>query len=276
MFIYLGIIIKTYNIMTRISLLEDQKAILLAKKEELVNKRGDIYVREQQAISDTLLPFFQDFTPEVEIEVTRGSVYFKMAHPDCSYKKELFNIYLRENYASSIIDIEKSFTGVDLSYYTTSTKGVDSWELKRLQLLGFVAGIIYEDGDKMVNAVNQAVIPFKAEFTKVFEEFTKVFEELQEVEELIRVVEKEKIQLDLKDEGVNFEKRRNIQLKYNYSPNVVWIKLTDVSKSGKKGTAVFKWALGGATSREENINVSSIIDQVYGLRKDIVQHTLAE
>jgi hypothetical protein len=47
--------------MTRLNLLEDQKAILEAKKEVLENKRGDIYVREQQAISDTLLPFFTGF-----------------------------------------------------------------------------------------------------------------------------------------------------------------------------------------------------------------------
>jgi hypothetical protein len=93
---------------------------------------------------------------------------------------------------------------------------------------------------------------------------------------LITFLEKEKIEWDLKDEGVNFEKGRNVQLKFNYSPNVVILRLTDVSKSGKKGTAVFKWAHGGNESREENINVSSIIDQVYGLRNDIVQHTLAE
>jgi hypothetical protein len=44
--------------MTRLSLLEDQRAILTAQKELIENKRGDIYVREQQAISDALLPFF--------------------------------------------------------------------------------------------------------------------------------------------------------------------------------------------------------------------------
>ena len=84
--------------MTRISLLEDQRAIFVAQREELEKQRGDIYVREQQAMSDALLPFFSDFTPEVEVEVLRGSVYFRMDHPDYSYKKELFNIYLRENW----------------------------------------------------------------------------------------------------------------------------------------------------------------------------------
>lgn len=262
--------------MTRLNLLEDQKAILNSKKEELENKRGDIYVREQQAITDTLLPFFNQFTPEVEVEVTRGSVYFRMPHPDFTYKKELFNIYLRENWRFDGTENKKSFDGVDLSYYTTSTKGIDKWELKRLQLLGAVAEIVLEHQDRILDRVNHAVLPFKDEFAEVFKELQEIGSEIRGVEQLITFLEKEKIEWDLKDEGVEFGRGRQIQLKYNYSPTVVWIKLTDVSKSGKKGTAVFKWAHGGNESREENINVSSIIDQVYGLRNDIVQHTSAE
>ena len=259
--------------MTRLNLLEDQKAILETKKEALENKRGDIYVREQQAISDTLLPFFTGFSPDAYIEVTRGSVYFKMDHPDYSYKKELFSLYLREDWSQ---DDNISFKGIDLSYYTTSTKGVDFWELRRLQMLGKLAEIVEDQQGIVVDAANAATLPFKAEYKEVYAQMNEIGKEIRGVEQLITFLEKEKIEWDLKDEGVNFEKGRNIQLKFNYSPNVVWIKLTDVSKSGKKGTAVFKWAHGGNESREENINVSSIIDQVYGLRNDIVQHTLAE
>ena len=262
--------------MTRLGLLEDQKAILVAKKEVLENKRGDIYVREQKALSDALVGFYGVFPYDVEVEVTRGSVYFKMAHPDVTYKKELFSLYLRENWNFEEGKDKRSYTGIDLSYYTTSTKGVDAWELKRLQMLGTIAGIIHEKHDEIVDAANNAVFPFKEQYSAVFKEMQEIGSEIRGVENLITFLEKEKIEWDLKDEGVNFEKGRNIQLKFNYSPNVVWIKLTDVSKSGKKGTAVFKWAHGGNESREENINVSSIIDQVYGLRNDIVQHTSAE
>jgi len=262
--------------MTRLNLLEDQKAILEAKKEVLESKRGDIYVREQQAISDTLLPFFSQFTPEVEVEVTRGSIYFKMAHPDYSYKKELFNIYLRENWRFDEGENRKSFDGVDLSYYTTSTKGIDKWELKRLQLLGAVAEIVLEHQDRILDRVNHVVLPFKAEFAEVFKELQDVGSEIRGVEQLITFLIKEKIEMDLKGQGVDFEKGRQIQLKWNYSPNVVSIRLTDVSKSGKTCTAVFKWAHGGNASQEEKVNVDSIIDQVYGLRENIVQHTLAE
>ena len=262
--------------MTRLNLLEDQKAILTTNKELLEEKRGDIYVREQKALSDALVGFYGVFPYDVEVEVTRGSVYFKMVHPEFTYKKELFSLYLRENWNFDEKENKKSYTGIDLSYYTTSTKGVDAWELKRLQMLGTIAGVIHEKHDEIVDAANNAVFPYKEQYSAVFKEMQEIGSEIRGVENLITFLEKEKIEWDLKDEGVNFEKGRNVQLKFNYSPNVVWIKLTDVSKSGKKGTAVFKWAHGGSESREENINVSSIIDQVHGLRNDIVQHTLAE
>ena len=261
--------------MTRLNLLEDQKVILTAQKVELENKRGDIYVREQKAMSDALLPFFSDFiTDEISVEVLRGSVYFKMAHPELSYKKELFNIYLRETY-----DLEKegkSFSGVDLSYYSTSTKGDDIWELKRLRLLGKLAEVVEDNSFSILYAVNNIVLPFKEEYDRVFEQMNLVGKDIRELDEKISVISKEKIAFDLINEGVEFERGKNIQLKFNYSPNVKAIKLVDVSKSGKKATAVFTFAHGGNESREENCNVSSIIDQVYGLRDSIVQHTLAE
>ncbi len=43
--------------MTRLNLLEDQKAILTANKELLEEKRRDIYVREQKALGDALAGF---------------------------------------------------------------------------------------------------------------------------------------------------------------------------------------------------------------------------
>jgi hypothetical protein len=262
--------------MTRLNLLEDQKAILTVKKEALESKRGDIYVREQKALGEALAGFYGVFPEDVEVEVTRGSIYFKMIHPDVNYKKELFSLYLRENWNFEEGKDKRSYTGIDLSYYTTSTKGIDSWELRRLQMLGKVAGVLEDQHGLIVDATNAVVLPFKEEYNAVFKEMQDVGSEIRGVEHLITYLEKEKIEMDLREGGVDFVKGRNIQLKFNYSPNVVSIRLTDISKSGKTGTAVFKWAHGGNASQEEKVNVSSIIDQVHGLRKDIVQHTLAE
>jgi hypothetical protein len=257
--------------MTRIQILEDQKAIFVAQKEALGEQRHQIYVREQQAISDALLPFFYEFPKEVEIEVTRGSVYFKMDHPEVKYKKELFNLYLRENYSEE----GKAFSGIDLSYYTTQTKGVDEWELKRLQLLGKLAEIVHEFQQKMVYVVNEAVISFKEEFKAVYAQMELVGKAIRELDVKIASFEKEVIEWDLRYSKIEFAKAREVQMKFNYSPRIVSLKLFEFSKSGKKATAIFEWEKG-RESREENVNVSSIVDQVFGLRKDIVQQTLAE
>ena len=257
--------------MTRLSLLEDQKAIFTAQKEELENKRGDIYVREQQAISDALLPFFTGFSPYAYIEVTRGSVYFKADHPEVSYKKELFNLYLKENW--NYEEKGKSYKGIDLSYYTTSTKGVDEWELRRLRMLGDLAEIVLNDQDKMLDAVNEAVIPFKEEYDRVYAQMNLVSKATRELDIKITAVKKERIEFDLKNEGITFGVGCNIQLKFNYSPYIKSIKLVDLSKSGKKCSVVFEFQ-SGHSSREENCNVNSIVDQVLGFAKNIAEKEL--
>ena len=252
--------------MTRLNLLEDQKVILTAKKEELEEVRSNIYVREQNAIRDALTPFFSEFHEDVEVDVTRGSVYFKMAHPECTYKKELFTLYLRDNWSED----GRAFRGIDLSYYTTQTSGDNSWELRRLRMLGILAESLVYHQQEMVDAANAAAASFKEEYKEVYAQMSEIGKELRAVEDLIRVVEKEKIVLDLKNDGVEFEKGKNIQLKFNYSPNVKAIKLVDLSKSGKKATAVFIWNHGGTGSQEENVSVESITNQVLGFANNIV------
>ena len=257
--------------MTKVQSLEDQKAIFTAQREVLEKQRGDIYVREQQAMSDVLLPFFSEFTPEVEIEVLRGSVYFKMAHPEVSYKKELFNIYLRENWD---FDVKKqSFSAVDLSYYTTSTKGIDTWELKRLQLLGVIAEIVLNHQERILLRVNNVVLPFKEEYDRVYNQMNLVGQAIRDLDIRIAAVKKEQIEFDLKSEGIQFNRGCNIQMKWNYTPLITSIKLIDLSKSGKKGTAIFEFQ-SGHKSQEENVNVSSIVDQVLGFAKNITEKEL--
>jgi hypothetical protein len=143
-------------------------------------------------------------------------------------------------------------------------------------MLWKIAEIIHEKHDEIVDAANAAVLPFKEEYNAVFKEMQDIVGKIRGVENLITYLVKEKIEMDLKGQGVDFEKGRQIKLKFNYSPVVIGIRLTDVSKSGKKCVAVFKWSHGGNASQEENVSVDSIIDQVYMLRENIVQHTLAE
>jgi hypothetical protein len=98
---------------------------------------------------------------------------------------------------------------------------------------------------------------------------------IRELDVKISAIKKERIEFDLKSEGITFDRGCNIQLKFNYTPYIKSIKLIDLSKSGKKGTAVFEFQ-SGHSSREENCNVSSIVDQVLGFAKNITQSVLAE
>jgi len=245
--------------MTRVQILEDKKAILTAQREELDNKRGEIYTRESKALSDALLPFFSEFHEDVEVTVTRGSVYFKMDHPDVKYKKELFNLYLRENWKVEGL----SYEGVDLSYYTTQTKGTDGWEIRRLRMLGNLAEIVAYHQKDIVNAANNAVAPFKEEYAAVYEEIRVIREQEGDLTTKIKALKMEKMREDLIGEGVTFIKDAYIQLKFNYTVRVKSIKLVDVSKSGKKATAVFQFYFNnGSISREENVDVAKVTDQV--------------
>ena len=147
--------IETLN--QEIKKLEEQKTSFLNLEQDLKDARSNIYIREQKALSDSLLIFFEGFNPEAYIEVQRDSIYFKMDHPDYTYRKELFSIYLRERYTGE----GKKYSGADLSYYTTSTKGDDVWELKRLRMLGDVADILIKSQHAIVDVANNTVDKFK-------------------------------------------------------------------------------------------------------------------
>lgn len=242
--------------MTRIEVLQQARAEWVEKSISAKETISEIYTREQQAISDSIAPFFKEFSPEVRVELSRGSVYFKMFDPERGYNKEIFSIYLREDWNG-----DRSFKGIDLSYYTTSTKGVDAWELKRLQLLGAAAKIILDHQDNILARVNNDVLRFKEEYEVAYQLQNMINTAINDIDVRIRQLVRERVEFDLRHEVVEFTEGRNIDLKYNYSPRVISIRLFEYSKSGKTATAIFQF-VGGHTSREEKVNVDKIVDQV--------------
>jgi len=182
--------------------LVELKAAAEKRVNELSEVRSDIYKREELAIANALRPFLDGLPSDIETTITRGSVYFKMDHPNVNYKKDLFSIYLSETY--SMKDEETRYNSVDLSYYSTSVKGVDTWELRRLQLLGQVAEIVADNQIPMLHAVNQAVAAFKEEYEEVFENMNIAGKELREIDKSISDVENQKIKASLLNSGLTF------------------------------------------------------------------------
>ena len=243
--------------MTRIQVLRDARAEWVEKNIAAKEAINEIYVREQNAIKDALLPFFEDFSEGVLVEVQRGSVYFKMFDPERAYNKEIFSLYLKEDWSG-----DKSFRGVSISYYTTSTNGEDTWELERLFLLGKVAGVVRWKQTEIVDAANKVKPAFKEEYEVAFQLQNMISTAISEIDNKVRRLTRERVEYELMKDGVEFTEGRNIDLKYNYSPRVISIKLIDFSKSRKKATAVFVFAHGTSTSREENCSVEKIVEQV--------------
>ncbi len=148
-----------------------------------------------------------------------------------------------------------------LSYYTTSTNS--DWELHRLENLGRVAQLLRSFKDDVVKQANELAKIYRAEL-----EMEKFHEREFEIDKQISALRKEIIQLKkeeskkalFSDEGLAIE--CHMQLKYNFTPRISKIKLINVSKSGKKATAVITYAHGDYTSSEENVSVERIVDQI--------------
>jgi hypothetical protein len=258
--------------MTRIQVLRDARAEWVEKSIAAKETISEIYVREQNAIKDALLPFFEDFSEGVVVEVTRGSVYFKMFDPGRGYNKEIFSLYLKEDWSG-----DRSFKGVDLSYYSTSTKGEDTWELKRLQLLGKLAEVVLKDQDIIVINVNAAVLSFKEEYEVAYELQNLINTAISDIDVRIKQLTKERVEFDLKNEGVEFTKKVCIDFKYNYSANIQALKLSNISKSGKTADVVFNYNEGDKFRfTENNCNVEKIIEQVAHYFPNFVKDTKEE
>ena len=258
--------------MTRIQVLRDARAEWVEKSIAAKETTSEIYAREQNAIKDALLPFFEDFSEGVEVQVTRGSVYFKMFDPERGYNKEIFSLYLKEDWSG-----DKFFKGVDISYYTTSTNADNVWELKRLQLLGKLAEVIEDNQFSIVYAANAVKSAFKEEYEVAFQLQNMINTAIDDINVRIKQLIRERVVFDLNNGGVEFTKKVCIDFKYNYSANIQALKLSNISKSGKTADVVFNYDEGdNFRFTENNCNVEKIIEQVAHYYPNFVEDTKKE
>ena len=239
-----------------IQALEEQKAVFKTQKNELEEARSEIYTRKEQAMSDALIPYFEGFHPDVYIEVTRGSIYFKMDHSELNRRKELFTLYLRERY----FEEGQRYDGVDLSYYTTSTKGDDEWELKRLRILGDAAEVILKRQHDIVDTANYTSNLFKDEFSRSYDQMNLINKGIRELDDKINTLKSEAILIKLSsEEGVVFDVPQHIELKRTYCPKLNRIRIIEVK--GKTCTVAIEIGSGYKTT-ETRVSIASLVGQV--------------
>lgn len=221
------------------------------------NLRADIFSRQQSAIRREVIPFFQHLTPEVELEFGSDSIYFKIFNDEKKYLREIFSLYLKQSWS----DVTR-YKGIDLSYYTTSTSEDNKWELKRLQILGNVAGIVLEHGDIILARINSAVAGFRAELDEVYEEMHMLSLERSEVQNAAYAKRRMEVIGQLCGKGVVFNEAVGITLKRDYTLRVGSIKVQSVSKSEKTCTVVGLYPHGGTSFTEERVSFEHLITQV--------------
>ena len=175
-----------------------------------------------------------------------------------NYTKELFSLYLRDNW--DFDDKGKKFKGLDLSYYTTSTKGVDKWELNRLQLLGKAAEIVLNHQDRILDRVNNTAIRFKAEFNNVFTQIQEVQKEIGEVKTQIQDIKSAQLLTELLNTGVSFDEDVYVELKRSDKrpSRFSWIKVTEVK--GKTCTVSMKNE--SYTHSEDRVNLEKLVSRL--------------
>jgi hypothetical protein len=242
--------------MTKIQVLEEQQAVFTTQKNELEEVRSEIYTRKEQAMSNALLPYFEGFHPDAYIEVIRGSIYFKMDHPELDRRKELFTLYLRERY----FEKGQRYDGVDLSYYTTSTKGDDEWELKRLKILGNAAEVVLKLQHDIIDTANNVSNSFKDEFERSYEQMNLINKSIGELADQIKVLKSEATLTQLlSEEGVIFDVPQHIELKRNYGPKLNRIRIIEVK--GKTCTVEIEMGYNYKIT-ESRVNIESLVSQV--------------
>jgi hypothetical protein len=239
-----------------IKALEEQKAIFITQKNELEEARSEIYTRKEQAMSDALIPYFEGLNPDVYIEVTRGSIYFKMDHSELNRRKELFTLYLRERY----FEEGQRYDGVDLSYYTTSTKGDDEWQLKRLKILGDAADVVLKRQHDLVDTANNTSNLFKDEFKRSYDQMNLINKGIRELDDKISTLKSEATLIKLSsEEGVIFDVPQHIELKRTYCPKLNRIRIIEVK--GRTCTVEIEIGSGYKTT-ETRVSIASLVGQV--------------
>lgn len=246
--------------MTRIQTLELGIENLKSQLQAIRSQRWELEEAFNEKLTNSMSKFFRGVVCEdIKVTATSHSISFKMLD-EANYLKEIFQIYLRENYS---IERELPYKGIDLSYYTTGAGS--NFELVRLENLGRVATIVKGMSNEILQKVNTLAVEFNNEIKEkgFYKQISELERQISDANSQIRQIQKEEAKAKVfSEEGISFEKARSVQMKFNYTPRITKLKLVDVNAKGTRAKAVFTFAHGDYVSSEENVNVQKILEQV--------------
>jgi hypothetical protein len=204
------------------------------------------------------------FNPFQEVEIiARGCVATFYLKDQDGLSREILSLCFEERY--------KQANQLRVYYYSTFTHS--DFELQRLVHLGKVASIIINKSEVILNEVHQVIKLDQGRLSELFSIESQYQKQIAEYEKAAKDQHKVEVKLALINEGVSFDGRCYVKLKNNYSPLISFIKISEVSKSGKTCTVLFNTS-DLISTKEENCSLQSVVDQVTALYENIVQELL--
>jgi vacuolar-type H+-ATPase subunit I/STV1 len=188
--------------MTRVQTLELGIENLQSQVQAIRSQRWELEEAFNEKLTTNMSKFFRGVVCEdVVVTATSHSISFSMLD-DTNYLREIFQIYLRENYTR---ERELPYKGIQLSYYTTGA-GSD-FELTRLENLGRVASVVKGMSSKILEKVNTLAIEFNTEIKEkgFYKQISELEKQISDANSQIRQIQKEEAKAKVfSEEGINF------------------------------------------------------------------------
>jgi len=182
-------------------------------------QRYELEKSNRARIKEVLDNIFNPFK-EYTITVNGDSATFHMKDED-GRNREIFSISFYERY--------KEDATLDLSYYTTSTRS--DFELDRLIFLGQVAKIVRTRSQIILKTILDIKNVDKERSNELYRIQDGYQKKITEYRDAVVANRKVKIELALRGDGVVFTSAKEIELKHNFYPYMIQIKIIDVSNS---------------------------------------------
>ena len=253
-----------------IDILQQQIEDLQDKKRVIEEARFKVQETFHTKMTERFTEYFKHVLPEgISLKVQPGD----------KYEKEIFTLSLRQDWFNR--DEEKRYyTSVQgINYYTCGTTKSE-FELTRLMALGKVAEVLLKSEVEILEIANELGEEYRTllqvgNYSQRSWDIDKV---IQGLKTSISNIEKEERKKMLLSTGINFSKAVKLQLKFNFSPNIRFIKVIDLGRSGKKVKVsyIYHSDTTERTFEEVNVSMENLLSQIDYYRSSIIQPETVE
>ena len=220
--------------MTKIEIIQKKIAKEQITLTKLREERHNIEKARIDKYSEMYNRYFKDSIMEGDkIEVSDSYIYFKRAHPDYSYLKEILTLNVR---AKSWRDDEAD--SIETSFYSTNENS--DFELKRMVTLGRVAMVLLDFKDDIIGEYNSIREDFRGLLKEANTNVNQLDSKINGFSQEITRIKEQEVLDKLNSDGVEFEVDKenlrelpSLDVRWNWEVRYIKkIKVLSETKSG--------------------------------------------